>query len=571
MFTIAIIFIGYAIWKYDMFLLTPSTAADNILATMTDALLLVSPEGKILSSNDAAQTLLGYEKKQLSDAPLGAVFSKNADCLSWLTSNKSEKETHWDQFTDMETSFITKDGQNIHASLSGSALQDDYNRLLGYVLIGRDITERKRIELELNQYQNNLEDRVKKRTIDLDKANENLNLETIERLRVEKERAGLEKQLQHVQRMDAIGRLAGGIAHDFNNLLFVITGYIESFIATFPRDDPQREDAVEIQKAASKARSLTQQLLAFSRKQVIQPRIINVNDALLSAKNLLGRIIEENIEMTFNPAAKAARVNMDPTQIDQIIVNLVVNARDAMPNGGELTIHTSNIKLKDTDFLDHPEAIPGSYILLTVSDTGCGMDEATLNKIFEPFFTTKKTGKGTGLGLSTVYGIAKQNRGFIEVKSKRGEGTSFDIYLPQMASDVPKEDQRSKHILTTGKETILLVEDEAMVRRMASQLLKKQGYKVLEAGSAKEALKLSLQFKDDIDLLFTDVVMPGMNGKQLSDQLLETKPSLRILFMSGYNEEIVDQNGCLESGIPLIQKPFSSSDLYLRIREVLDA
>ncbi len=564
-------FLAYSIKKYKMFTLTPSTAADNILATMTDALLLVSPEGKILSSNAAALTLLGIDNKQLKELPLNTVFSKDVDRPSWLAVDKHDHVAEFEPFTDLETSFSNEYDENIPISLAGSALHDDHKRLLGYVLIGRDITDRKKTEKELDDYRNHLEDRVKKRTIDLEEANEKLRLETIERLKVENERASLEKQLQHAQKMEAIGRLAGGVAHDFNNLLFVITGYIETFVNAFAPDDPLKADAEEIQKAAKRATSLTQQLLAFSRRQVIQPKVINLNETLDSAKNLLSRIIEENIEMTFRPTAKSARVTMDPTQVDQIVANLIVNARDAMPNGGKLMISTSNIKVKNTDFFNHPEAPPGDYILLTVTDTGCGMDETTVNKIFEPFFTTKETGKGTGLGLSTVYGIAKQNRGFVEVKSKLGEGTSFNIYLPQVESDIHEEDEQFNDIVPRGKETILLVEDEAMVRRLASQFLKRQGYNVLEAGDAKEALKLTQQFKGDIDLLFTDVVMPGMDGKQLSEHLVTNKPDLRVLFMSGHNDEIMNQYGCLEEGIPLIQKPFSSSDLYWKIREVLDA
>jgi PAS domain S-box-containing protein len=563
-FIILNIFVAYSIWKYEMFALTPITAAERIVTTMSDTLLLVSPDGKILTSNKAAQETLGYRENELVGLSIESIFPDKSDIPSWLFA--SHDEGHWsvERIKYMETSFRAKDKVNIPVSLAGSALYLDNGQMLGFVLIARDITESKKIEEELRHHKENLEELVDKRTQELKKEN-------YEKMLAEAARASLEEQLHQSQKMEAIGRLAGGVAHDFNNLLFVISGYADVFLQSIHENDPSREDAEEIHKAAKKAAGLTKQLLAFSRKQAINPKVMDLTETVSRMQTMLGRIIGEDIDLIFEPARNLDNIMMDPVQIDQILANLFVNARDAMPSGGKLVVRARNIALDESAHERNPEAKPGRYVLLSVTDTGCGMDSDIKNKCFEPFFTTKGRGKGTGLGLATVYGIVKQNRGFIEVKSSPGVGTTFDIYLPQVEAEAQKEEQTDGFVAPKGTETILLVEDEPGVRRLAGQLLRKQGYKVLEATDAREALTIFNKQNQKIDLLFTDIVMPGMSGKQLSEHLLSTKPDLRVLYMSGHNEEIIDQQGAPVSDIPLLQKPFSSDDLSWKVREILDA
>ncbi|MCP4602589.1 MAG: response regulator [Proteobacteria bacterium] len=563
-FVIGNCFIGYAIWKYELFALTPITAAEHIITTMTDSLLLVSPEGKVLSTNTAAEQLFGYGEKEFAQLPIEDIFSEDAEKPLWLTTSDPRQRISVNRIKYIDTSFHTKDNKDVPVSLALSALHDDNQNLMGFVLIGRDISDRQRASEKLEKYQNHLEEIVEQRTKELKQ-------ETFERLKIEEDRAHLEEQLYHSQKMEAIGRLAGGVAHDFNNLLFVITGYSEAFLNAIAPHDPMREDAEEIHKASRRAAGLTQQLLAFSRRQVISPKVINLIETFSSVENMLGRIIGEDIDLVFAPDRKVGRIMMDPVQVDQVLANLFVNARDAMPSGGKLTVTAKNVEFDDECHDRNPEAEPGRYVLVSVNDTGCGIDEKTRAKIFEPFFTTKGRGKGTGLGLSTVYGIVKQNRGFIEVESEPGVGTTFNIYLPKSVTDSDTKELQDTAIAPTGSETILLVEDEIMVRRLASQLLQRQGYNVLEAVDATEALTIFQRYNGNVDLLFTDIVMPGMSGKQLSENLIRTKPELRVLYMSGHNDELIDQHGCLNSDAPLLQKPFTSADLSWKVREVLDA
>src|SRR5580698_9171455 len=399
------------------------------------------------------------------------------------------------------------------------------------------------------------------------------------------ERRALEQQLRQSQKMEAVGRLAGGIAHDFNNLLMVISGYSEFLLERLGAEPHLRGPAQEIASAAERASSLTRQLLAFSRKQMLAPRIVNLNDVASENLKMLTRMIGEDIDLVMIPSPKLWPVRADAGQIDQVIMNLAVNARDAMPSGGKLTIETCNITLDEDYARFHAPLQAGDYVMIAISDTGAGMDTDTQSHIFEPFFTTKGT-KGTGLGLSTVYGIVKQSGGYIWVYSEVGKGTTFKIYLPRVAStgemtgemvDAAGENvaQMAGPIdnrkVEPGTETILLVEDEANLRYLARQYLEKQGYKVIEAADGAVAMQIAVAHEKVIHLLLTDVIMPGMNGRELAQRIAEIRPNVKILYMSGYTENVIGHNGMLDAGIRLLQKPFNLRDLKSKVREVLDA
>lgn len=393
---------------------------------------------------------------------------------------------------------------------------------------------------------------------------ENLNL-------FEREAENLE-QLRQAQKMEAVGRLAGGIAHDFNNLLTVITGYSDLMLRKLDRNNELRPKIEEVKKAGDRAAGLTRQLLAFSRKQILQPKIIDLNDIVVDTFKMLQRLIGEDIELLMAPQSKIGKVKADPGQIEQILMNLAVNARDAMPIGGKLTIKTSNVHLDHGYTMQHVAVQPGDYVLLSVSDTGCGMDAETRERIFEPFFTTKEMGKGTGLGLSTVYGIVKQSGGHIWVYSEIGHGTTFKIYLPREgASDEAFETAAQRELNISGSETVLLVEDEGAVRQMTKQVLEELGYQVIEAENGPEAIRLNAAHNSEIDLLLTDVVMPRMSGRELADQLTSERPDLRVLYTSGYTEDAIIHHGVLDDGMAFLEKPFTPELVALKVREVLDA
>ncbi len=388
------------------------------------------------------------------------------------------------------------------------------------------------------------------------------------------ERRALEQQLRQSQKMEAVGRLAGGIAHDFNNLLMVISGYSEFLLERLGAEPHLRGPAQEIASAAERASSLTRQLLAFSRKQMLTPRIVNLNDVATENLKMLTRMIGEDIDLVMVPGKNLWPIRADAGQIDQVIVNLAVNARDAMPSGGKLTIETSNVTLDDDYARFHAPLRPGDYVMIAISDTGAGMDSETQQHIFEPFFTTKGT-RGTGLGLSTVYGIVKQSGGYIWVYSEVGKGTTFKIYLPRVASAGETATQVAAPVeyrkVEPGTETILLVEDEANLRYLARQYLEKQGYKVIEAADGAVAMQIAVAHEAVIHLLLTDVIMPGMNGRELAQRISEIRPNVKILYMSGYTENVIGHNGMLDAGVRLLQKPFNLRDLKSKVREVLDA
>jgi NO-binding membrane sensor protein with MHYT domain/nitrogen-specific signal transduction histidine kinase/CheY-like chemotaxis protein len=375
---------------------------------------------------------------------------------------------------------------------------------------------------------------------------------------------------QQSQKLEAIGQLAGGIAHDFNNLLTAILGNAALVLESTPPDDPRYEDVREIERAATRAAELTRQLLAFSRKQVLQPRSLDLNVALAQIMRMLTRLVGEHIEVTVLPEPALGRVQVDAAQLEQVIVNLVVNARDAMPDGGRLTIETQNATLEAGSTSQHIGAPPGAYILIAFTDTGIGMDPATQKRIFEPFFTTKERGKGTGLGLATVYGIVKQSGGSLSVYSEPNRGSTFKVYLPRVVEPVPTTgEDAGQPVSTSGTGTVLIVEDEAAVGLLAMRSLLRRGYTTLVARNGDEALRISEQHPGPIHLLLTDVVLPRTSGPKLAASLAAARPELRVLYMSGFTESAVMHHGVLDPGTEFIQKPFSPQALSLKVQEVL--
>jgi two-component system, cell cycle sensor histidine kinase and response regulator CckA len=383
------------------------------------------------------------------------------------------------------------------------------------------------------------------------------------------QRKRLEEQLMHSQKMEAVGRLAGGVAHDFNNMLTVIAGYERMILDELPQGDPLREYAEEVLDAAHRAAELTNQLLTFSRRQVIQPRVLNVNEVVRHIEKMLRRLIGEDIELLLNLSGDVGNIRTDPSHIEQAIVNLAVNSRDAMPNGGRIMIETSNAALDETYARTHLGVKPGRFVMIAVSDNGLGIDAETRQHIFEPFFTTKEKGKGTGLGLATVYGMVKQNGGDIWVYSEPGAGTSFKLYFPIVAASADPGTARPERTHRSGGETLLLVEDEKAVRELTMRILERLGYRVLAADSGDEALRISAAYEGNISLMLTDVVMPGMSGPQVADALKPLRPGMKVLFLSGYTENSVVYHGVLEPGLDFLPKPYSREALSEKIRSLL--
>jgi PAS domain S-box-containing protein len=419
---------------------------------------------------------------------------------------------------------LTKDGRTISCEWYNTPLIDDSGKVLGVASLVQDVTER----------------------------------------------VALEDRLRQSQKMEAVGRLAGGVAHDFNNLLTVILGYSQILADGVPAGT-LAESTAQIKSAAERAAAITRQLLAFSRKQVLSPRVINLNEVVLSLDSLLRRLIGEDIEVLTVPAADLGMVKADPNQLEQVVMNLALNARDAMPHGGKLTLEVGNTYLDEAYALQHQPVVPGRYVMLAVSDTGEGMSAETQARIFEPFYTTKEVGKGTGLGLSMVYGIVKQSGGYIWVYSEPNRGTTFKIYLPRVdqAPENASPENNAKSVLR-GTETILLVEDDAQLRQLSSSVLAHCGYKMLVAGTPEEGLELCKANREKIRLLVTDVVMPRMNGKQLADEILKLCPELKVLFISGYTNNAIVHYGVLEAGLWFLPKPYTLAGLVAKVREVLD-
>jgi signal transduction histidine kinase/ActR/RegA family two-component response regulator len=392
-----------------------------------------------------------------------------------------------------------------------------------------------------------------------------------ERKLAEEDRERLQEQLVHAQKMDSIGSLAGGVAHDFNNMLSVILGHTELLLEQLGEAHSIHGDLREIQKAALRSADITRQLLAFARKQIVTPKVLDLNQTVESMLKMLRRLIGEDIDLHWKPDQNLASVRVDPSQIDQIMVNLCINSRDAIEGPGKLGIETVNVVFDEEYCEIHPGYQPGSYVMLTVSDDGCGMDRDTMEHLFEPFFTTKEVDKGTGLGLATVYGIVKQNSGFINVYSEPGVGTTFRIYLPQYRakSKIAGGDVKKGEVVR-GNETILLVEDERAILNMTQIMLERMGYRVIPASTPGEALQLARDWDGEIDLLLTDVIMPEMNGRELAKNLLGFFPQIKRLFMSGYTADVIAHHGVLDEGIHFIQKPFSIESLNEKVRVILD-
>jgi PAS domain S-box-containing protein len=478
--------------------------------------------GIVQNANPALVTMFGYSSaSEMMGKHLGSLYS---DAQQWFQTADyfhARKE-----FNNLTTDCVRKDGAAIVARISGRSIA---NGKAGgsFEIFIEDVTETRILELQLRQ----------------------------------------------AQKMEAIGRLAGGIAHDFNNLLMVISGYSEFLLERLGTDPSLRGPAQEIANATLRATSLTRQLLAFSRKQMLTPKILDLNEVVAENLKMLTRIVGEDIDLVMVPGTALGAVRADPGQIDQVIMNLAVNARDAMPQGGKLTIETANITLDENFARTHSPITAGEYVMLAIRDTGVGMDTETQTRIFEPFFTTKGA-KGTGLGLSTVYGVVKQSGGFIFVESQPLRGTAFHAYFPRVdgrEDAAAAQDYRGLPRVHRGQETILLVEDEANVRRLARQYLENQGYKILEAEDGAAALQIVDGHQGPIDLLLTDVIMPGMNGRELAAHITSLLPGLRVLYMSGYTENAIGHDGMLDPGINLLQKPFSLPSLKDRVREILDS
>ena len=426
-----------------------------------------------------------------------------------------------------------------------------------------EIAERRRAEYLLRENEEHLEEQVAARTSELITANVQLRTEIAERQK-------LEEQLRHTQKMEAIGTLSGGIAHDFNNLLTVIRGYARMVLDRVESDPELRADVEQIDEAGARAAALTSQLLAFSRRQVLQPRTIHMQDLVKDLEKMLRRLIGEHIELVTRSQEGLGAVKADPGQIEQVIMNLVVNARDAMPRGGQLVLETGSVRLDENYARTHLDVAPGHYVMLAVYDTGIGMDAETQAHIFEPFFTTKDRSRGTGLGLSMVYGIVKQSGGSIAVESEKGVGTTFRIYLP-CVSEKRDQDSRSYPVpVRRGSESILLVEDDEQVRDLTHAMLKRCGYNVHVARNGAEAINFCTTHRGTLDLLLTDVVMPGLSGRELAAQLVEHRPELKVLYMSGYTDDAIGTHGVLDEGTVLLQKPFTSATLAERVRALLD-
>jgi PAS domain S-box-containing protein len=386
----------------------------------------------------------------------------------------------------------------------------------------------------------------------------------------EAERRKLEEQLRQALKMEAIGRLAGGVAHDFNNKLQTIFGYTDLILASVGRDEPFRKDLEEIRLAAGQSADLTRQLLAFARKQTIFPQVLDLNGTIAGLLKMLKRLLGENIDLLWKPGADLWRVKMDPVQADQILANLTVNSRDAITGIGKITIETANTVLDESYCAGNAGCLPGQYVMLAIGDNGKGMDRETMASIFEPFYTTKPRGKGTGLGLATVYGIVKQNEGFINVYSEPGQGTIFKIYLPRTEEEVASAEKMQPAQRPTGTETVLLVEDENALLKMARTLLEKLGYSVIAAATPGEAIRLTEEYQGKIQLLVTDVIMPEMNGRDLCQRLSALRPGLRCLYMSGYTASVISHHGVLDQGVHFLQKPFTMEELATKLRQVLE-
>lgn len=490
--------------------------------------LEVDVEGRVTKVNIRALEMLGYKQVEIIGHHLWefilekeAMDSLKAKLIGELSIRRS-----------FERTYIKKDGSFLNVLIEENLIKDKDGRIIGIRTTIKYITDLKKLE---------------------------------------KERENLEARLRLSQRMESIGLLAGGIAHDFNNILSIIIGTCDLCLLEIPKENPLRVSLEEIKNASKRAADLTQQLLAFSRKQILEPKIINLNLLIKNLERMLKRIIGENVELYTFLANDLGNIKADPSQIEQVILNLIVNAKDAMPKGGKLTIETSNVMLDEEYVKKHIGVIPGPHVMLSITDTGEGMTPEVKERIFEPFFTTKQRGKGTGLGLSVVYGIVKQSGGNIWVYSEPGKGTTFKIYFPEVKEVSYEIEEKIVYSdLPVGNETILVVEDDESVKKLASRVLEKQGYNVLEARDGEDAITFCKNYNKPIHLILTDVIMPKMNGKELVEKLKSIYPEIKSLFMSGYTENAIAIHGILEEGIQYLQKPFTVESLARKVRDVLN-
>jgi len=493
-----------------------------IFETSQAGIILVDQQGKITFANNSMAEMFGAPLDKLIGSPYAELIYPEEKSAGGNLMHKLIRGEI--QSVLIERHYVRADGSDFWGLLSGKRLEKPDGSLQSLVGVIADITEQKK----------------------------------------------LQEQLTHIQKIESVGRLAGGVAHDFNNMLSVILGHAD-LAQKKEVSPPMREHLTHIQKAAERSAEIVQQLLAFARKQTVSPKVLDLNETVQSMLSMLRRLIGEEIDLAWLPEEALWPVKLDPTQIDQVLANLCINAKDAIAGIGRITIETANQSCSAAYSAGHPGLVPGDYVLLTVSDDGCGMDREILDMIFEPFFTTKEVGKGTGLGLSMVYGVVKQNAGYIDVYSKPGQGTNFKIYLPRyLGREKQAQLQEQMAPAERGRETVLLVEDEPAILDVGKQVLELQGYRALVATTPGEAIRLAEEHQGEIHLLITDVVMPEMNGRELARRLLSLFPGLKRLFMSGYTADVIAHHGVLEEGVPFLQKPFTSDALAAKVREVLN-
>jgi len=486
-----------------------------VVEQASDGIAIADDQGGCLEANPRLLEMLGYRREEFLGRNMQDLIPKDdRNHVPWSIDKLRG------QMFRKELRFLRRDGSLLEVEVSMSGLEDGRTQA-----IVRDVAERKRLEAQLRQ----------------------------------------------AQKLEAVGRLAGGVAHDFNNLLTVILGHSELVLSAMDPHDWRRRDIEDIRDAGARAAVLTNQLLAFSRKQVLQPKVISVNSAVANLTKMLGRLISSNIELVTRCEQEPWYTKVDPGQLDQVILNLALNARDAMPLGGRLVVETAKRTIEDEQLMEHPEVPPGDYVMLAVSDTGSGMDAEIRSHLFEPFFTTKALGKGTGLGLSTVYGIVRQSGGYILVYSEPNRGTVVKVYLPRAAEQMETNKSRNEYQpLPLGNETVLLAEDDERVRRLTASVLGQLGYTVLESADGEEALELARNYDGEIHLLFTDIVMPRKCGNEIAAEVRRDHPGIKVLFSSGYTGDVVAQQGPLDASIPFLQKPFTPRTLAVKVREALD-
>ena len=495
----------------------------ELLENLKMIAVLLDLQGKIVFCNDFVSELTGYDKAELLGKNWFDIFVPEDE-------REMRRAEHRDNIksgiipTHHENVIITKENKTRNISWTNTTLKDTRGNVFGTASIGSDMTDRLKAE----------------------------------------------EQLRHAQRMEVIGKLAGGIAHDFNNALTPILALSQMHLAKLSDDDPVKKVLSTIHKSATRATTLTSRLMAFGRKQVLEPRVINFNTTLMSIGELLQRSVGENVKLKIKPGPGLWNVKADPIQMEQVLLNLVINAKDALVDTGQVTINTENLTLNNSSSRSNLDLDPGEYVLISVIDNGPGIDDEIKQYIFEPFFTTKEMGQGTGLGLSVAYGIIKQHNGEIICESKVGSGTTFKIYLPRIDEPVEEIKLEAIQIDRPGEETILLVEDDNEVREVLKEILKDIGYLVIEAANYKEATKMSTKFDHKIHLLLTDLILPGLNGRELSEKLLKKRGDMKVLFISGYSEDVIAKHGILDEGISFLQKPFTASLLNKKVREVLD-